>query len=247
MENFYRSNMTNRFKLFITADSQDAGSFKIAKAKKVDPSTSKDWVKPEIYREKKILRVKIPERDTKFSFDDLMGQIAAVEQNYGLPRNLLLSMICIESLGDPRSASEAGAVGFAQMREDFRKHWNVKDPYYVPDVVEKMGAAMKHYHGLAENSPNKEKYKGFGWDNSWELAAMMYNRGAQGTLDWLGRGAPRTGSGSLKIETLNYANSMAHLMKGGLAAEIPTMRSKWETVMPLSGSTPAQPEDASIE
>ena len=235
--------MNNKFRLFITADSKDLAVNKVAAPKKYDPTTSKDWVKPEIYMQGDLRRAKIPKRDMVFSFDDLLGEISAAEQRHGLPKNLLLAMIRIESVGDVRSVSDAGAVGFAQMREDFRKSWDVKDPYYVPEVIDKMGAAVKHFNDLANKSPNKDKYKGMGWDNSWELAVMMYNRGAQGTLDWLGRGAPFKGKGALKQETLDYASGIAHLMKGGIASEIPTMRRKWEAVMPLSGSTPASPED----
>ena len=235
--------MTSNFKLFISATSESIQNIKTAKGKKVDITADKDWVKTDVYQEGRLKRVKIPKRDTGFTFDDLLLAISTTESELGLPDNLLLSVIRIESVGDPRSISGQGAVGFAQMREDFRKHWKVKDPHYVPDVVPKMGAALKHFYNLAQNSPNKDNYKGFGWDNSWELAAMMYNRGAQGVLDWLGRGAPMTGQGALKVETLDYANSMAHLMKGGIESEIPTMRSKWEQTMPLSGQSMISDED----
>lgn len=91
-----------------------------------------------------------------------MGKAFDLAMAYGLPPDLFEKQIMVESGGNPRAVSPAGAMGLGQLMPAIQRQYNVTDPFdedqnlhgsaqYMRDLVSQYGgnygAALAHYNG----------------------------------------------------------------------------------------------------
>ena len=120
---------------------------------------------------------------------DLAEQYAA---EYKVDKNLILSVINVESGFDPEAASEAGAVGLMQMTEEAFDwvHGQMNDTAYFEDLIKPevsiqygtklLALLLKEYHGDVPTAM-AAYHAGMGSVNSW--LALQKNSKNGRTLD----------------------------------------------------------------
>ncbi|UWQ95485.1 lytic transglycosylase domain-containing protein [Rhodobacteraceae bacterium M385] len=161
------------------------------------------------------------------SFD---AQIAEAAHRFGIPGPWISAVIEVESAGDPRAVSSAGAMGLMQIMPgtwaDLRRaHGFGDDPFDPRDNI------------LAGTAYLRAMYDQFGSPGF--LAA--YNAGPTRYEDYLTSGRP------LPAETRTYLATLAPItgaqQDGSLADELPLRPQDWREA-PLFTATQVAPSDA---
>jgi len=93
---------------------------------------------------------------------DINTLIKQVAVKYGVPENILRSLVKQESGFNPKAVSPAGAMGLTQLMPSTAKALGVKDPF---DPVQNLEGGAKYL---------KQQYDRFG---RWDLALAAYNAG----------------------------------------------------------------------
>ncbi len=95
------------------------------------------------------------------ALDDYVGVVAA---RHGMPKNLVLAVIAVESQFDPLAVSSRGALGLMQLMPATAQILGVSDPF---DPRENIDAGVRHLRALMDR-----------FDNDLPLALAAYNAGA---------------------------------------------------------------------
>lgn len=112
-------------------------------------------------------------------FSNLMDRIShyntvieEVAKRYGLPTNLLKSVIAVESSGNPTAVSRAGAKGLMQLIDTTAKYVGVRNVF---DPKENIEGGAKYLREMLET-----------FDGNLELALAAYNAGPGNVLKYNG-------------------------------------------------------------
>lgn len=97
--------------------------------------------------------------------DDFVEEVAA---RYGLPKNLVMAVIAVESQFDPQAISSRGALGLMQLMPATAEILGVSDPF---DPRESIEAGVRHLRALMDR-----------FDNNLPLALAAYNAGSKAVI-----------------------------------------------------------------
>ena len=127
--------------------------------------------------------------------DKIYATVDKYSVEYGVDKNLILSIIEQESAFDKDATSSAGAKGLMQLMDTNSEYYGLTDPY---DIEENIEAGVKHIKTYLNN-----------YDGNLEMALMAYNAGP-GTME---RRGIKEASDLYKMptETINYVPAvLAH-------------------------------------
>jgi soluble lytic murein transglycosylase-like protein len=96
------------------------------------------------------------------------GHVLNSASKYGIPYNILASLIDTESTFNPKATSKAGAVGIAQLMPDVAKKYGI-DPTDPQQAIETASKILKHNYELFGN---------------WKQAIAAYNSGISGVSNY---------------------------------------------------------------
>ncbi|MDR1314811.1 MAG: transglycosylase SLT domain-containing protein, partial [Deltaproteobacteria bacterium] len=114
--------------------------------------------------------------------------IAEASKTYGVPEAMIAKIIQVESGGNPKAVSSAGATGIMQLMEATADEMGVTDR---EDPKQNIMGGTKYFRQLLD------KYHG-----DEQLAAMAYNAGPGRVDNFLSGGEP------LPLETVKYARAL---------------------------------------
>lgn len=97
--------------------------------------------------------------------DYFVGEVAA---RYGVPKNLVMAVIAVESQFDPLAISSRGAVGLMQLMPETAQILGVSDPF---DPRENIEGGVRHLRDLMDR-----------FDNNLPLALAAYNAGSKAVI-----------------------------------------------------------------
>ena len=117
-------------------------------------------------------------------------------QVHGIPEDIIMAVMGIESSGDPNARSPVGAHGLMQLKPDTAKEMGVINS---ADPEQNIMGGAKY---LAQM---QKKYNG-----NINMALVAYNYGPGNTDEWIKKGAKYS---QLPKETQNYLNKMAGTLK----------------------------------
>jgi hypothetical protein len=109
-----------------------------------------------------------------------------IARRYGIPEDLFVSLITIESGWRPDAISPAGAIGLGQLMPATARDLGV-DPW---DPLQNLEGAARYLHQL---------YRMFG---DWRLAAAAYNAGPKRVQEWLQGVSPLPGETQKYLQLL---------------------------------------------
>ena len=117
-------------------------------------------------------------------------------QVHGIPEDIIMAVMGIESSGDPNARSPVGAHGLMQLKPDTAKEMGVINS---ADPEQNIMGGAKYLAKM------QKKYNG-----NMNMALVAYNYGPGNTDEWIKKGAKYS---QLPKETQNYLNKMAGTLK----------------------------------
>jgi soluble lytic murein transglycosylase-like protein len=99
------------------------------------------------------------------AMEDFVEEVAA---RHGVPKNLVLAVIAVESQFDPQAVSARGAIGLMQLMPATAQILGVSDPF---DPRENIQGGVRHLRALMDR-----------FDNNLTLALAAYNAGAKAVI-----------------------------------------------------------------
>ncbi len=137
--------------------------------------------------------------------------IAEASQRFGIPEHWIRAVLRVESAGDVRAVSSAGAMGLMQVMPDTweglrRRHGLGRDPYDPRDNILAGTAYLRQM-----------------WDRYGNVAAMLaaYNAGPGRYDEYLATGR------TLPAETRAYVATLASVFGHAAASDVPQPPSDW--------------------
>jgi len=102
---------------------------------------------------------------TVAEFEDFVGEVAA---RHGLPKNLVMAVIAVESRFDAEAISSRGALGLMQLMPATAEVLGVRDPF---DPRENIEGGVRHLRAMLDI-----------FDNDLPLALAAYNAGPKAVI-----------------------------------------------------------------
>ncbi len=120
----------------------------------------------------------------------LTAAIDAAAKKYSVRPDILRALVSVESKGNPVAGSSVGAKGLTQIMDATSKALGVTDPHDIRQNLAAGASALKKAHDEAAALRSKDRFPGYGVDQDWEYALMIYHAGAPAVQSWLNAGAP---------------------------------------------------------